>query len=414
MKFSGFPDMMAPLWVVVPTYWGNAAEGIYDHPTPLGGESTLPLLLDSLVRQDYSYEFTVLILLSTTSPALEGKAVLCLRKLLAPYATKLNLLLADATAARHLSQTLNAHHLDLGVASMRGYAAVRNMQLLVPMTLGAQVIAAVDDDEVLPADYLSQAMKWIGRQQDGMRITGIGGPYLDASGSPFMAEAAEVCNILTDKSIFMNATLRQAMGNSLSLRAERNNLLPLEGDSREMTDVLKVTPMAFGGNMVFHRELFTQVGFDPAITRGEDIDYVINARIAGQVFHFDSYLKITHLPPRYFEAPEYAKMRLDVTRFVYEREKIRHFGLPAQEFMPYPGVLLGEDFDRAALDALHDCATPEMISQFGSPVDVLQEAHAHARRAVLEYRAFANQWREAEAALDRHEVRESLLIMLTM
>ena len=393
MKFSGSPEISPPLWVVIPTYWGHAGEGIYDHPTPLDGKSTLPRLLDSLVAQAYTGEFNVLILLSSTSPTLEGEAAVCLRKLLAPYELKLNLLLADAAAARNVNRALNAHSINLNVASMRGYAAVRNMQLLVPMVFGAKVIVAVDDDEVLPLDYLQQAMKWIGREQDGRRITGIGGPYLDASGNAFMDEAEQIRNILADKSVFMNDTLRQVMG---------------EGKG------LIETPMAFGGNMIFHRDLFTQVGFDPAITRGEDIDYVINARIAGQIFNFDSNLTITHLPPRHFEAPQYAKMRQDVIRFVYEREKIRQYGLNAAMFKPYPGNLLGDDFDRAALDALHACATTALTAQFGSPVEVLQEAHAHAHQAVLEYGEFAVQWKKAGAILESDMETEELLSLIRL
>jgi hypothetical protein len=393
MKFSGCPDTSAKIWFVIPTYWGNAGEGIYDHPTPLGGESTLPRLLDSIVAQEITSEFIVLILLSTTSPELEGEAAVCVRELLSPYADKLSLLLADAATARYMSKKIDAHGPVLGIASMRGYAAVRNMQLLVPMALGAEVIIAVDDDEVLPVDYLQQAMKWIGGVQNGRRITGIGGPYLDASGNAYMTEPEEVRNILVDKSVFMNAALRQVMG---------------EGEG------LIETSMAFGGNMIFHRDLFSQVGFDPAITRGEDIDYVINARIAGQMFHFDPHLTITHLPPRHFEAPQYAKMRQDVIRFVYERDKIRQHGLSAEDFVPYPGNLLRDDFDAAALAALRSCENPEMVMQFGTPEEVLREAQDHARQAAPEYGKFAAQWEKTGAILEAEAETGELIPLIRL
>lgn len=47
---------------------------------------------------------------------------------------------------------------------------------------------------------------------------------------------------------------------------------------------LKATPFVFGGNMVIHRNLFTVVPFDQNVRRGEDIDFLINARMLG--FHF--------------------------------------------------------------------------------------------------------------------------------
>jgi hypothetical protein len=240
--------------------------------------------------------------------------------------------------------------------------------------LGAEVIVAVDDDEVLPENYLQQATKWIGKIHEGHRVTGIAGPYLDEKGSPYIPEAEMVSNIMVDKSVFMNETMRQLMTHS---------------------DELVRTPMALGGNMIFHRELFTQVGFDPAITRGEDIDYLINTRIAGHAFYFDIKLSITHLPPRHFESSQYAKMRQDVIRFIYEKEKLRLNDLSPEEFVPYPGRLLSDEFIHAALEALHTVATQEAISQFGSPEEIVVFAHDYAKECAQKYAAFAEKWKKA-------------------
>ena len=65
---------------------------------------------------------------------------------------------------------------------MRGYAAVRNMQLLVPAALGAQVIIALDDDEVVEPDYVRRATELIGTAHDGWTVVGIAGLYADAGG----------------------------------------------------------------------------------------------------------------------------------------------------------------------------------------------------------------------------------------
>jgi GT2 family glycosyltransferase len=377
----------APLWVVVPTYWGTADTGIYDHPTPLDGKSTLTRLLDSLIQQNFNSQFQTLILVSATSPELEIDATAHVRQLLAPYAEKLNLYLADAETSRSLDQHLASHGLNLDIASMRGYATVRNMQLLIPAALGADIIIAIDDDEVLPENYLQQATKWIGKTHDGQQITGIAGPYLDELGSPYIPEAERVSNILVDKSIFMNKTMRQLMA---------------------QPDELVRTPMALGGNMVFHRELFTQVGFDPAITRGEDIDYLINARIAGHTFFFYPKLPITHLPPRHFESSQYAKMRQDVIRFIYEKEKLQLYGLSPDEFTPYPGRLLSDYFVPAALEALHSNTSQETISQFGSPEEIIAFAQAYTKERAPKYAAFAEQWIEANKVLERYGFMDKL------
>ncbi len=379
--------MSAPIWIVIPTYWGLADAGVYDHPTPLDGTSSLPFLLDSLLQQDSRPNFAALILVSTTTPNYAPAAKVRVRQILAPYKRKLNLHIADVETAQFLDQELGSHGLDLQIASMQGYAAVRNLQLLIPAIMHAEIVIAIDDDEVLPNNYLQQATKWIGGNYQGQQITGIAGPYLDEGGSPYIAQAEKVSNIFTDKSVFMNETMRQLM-------AHPNELIK--------------TPMALGGNMIFHRDLFTQVGFDPSITRGEDIDYLINARIAGHAFYFDPKLTITHLPPHHFEAPQYAKMRQDVIRFIYERKKLRLHHLSPDQFLPYPGRLLNDEFTASALAALHAVATPEMISKFGSPEETIIFAGAHAVEYAPQYTTFAAQWRTAIKVLRSQGIADKL------
>ena len=55
MESSGDADDTPPLSIVIPTYWGRPlgespkpGDAIFDHPTPLDGDSTLPRLLKSL------------------------------------------------------------------------------------------------------------------------------------------------------------------------------------------------------------------------------------------------------------------------------------------------------------------------------------------------------------------------------
>lgn len=387
MNPSGSPVKSPPIWIVIPTYWGDAGTGIYDHPTPLEGKSTLLFLLESLLQQNPPFDFSTLILVSTTAPEYSDLATERVRQIISPYTEKLNLFLANQETAQCLDQELQSHNLDLGIRSMRGYAAVRNLQLLLPATMGAEIIIAIDDDETLPNNYLEQARKWIRRDYEGVKITGIAGPYLNKDGSAYIDEAKKVRNILIDKSVYMNETMRQLMT-----------------DPNEV----KKTPMALGGNMIFHRDLFTQVGFDPAITRGEDTDYLINARMVGHIFYFDPKLTITHLPPRYFEAPQYAKMRQDVIRFIYEREKLRLYHLSASEFLPYPGILLEDDFIPAALDALHVVATPEMISKFGSPEEIIYFGQSHAKDFAPKYANFLKQWKRAIKVLKTQAIKDKL------
>ncbi len=114
---------------------------------------------------------------------------------------------------------------------------------------------------------------------------------------------------------------------------------------------LKESPFAFGGNMVVHRNLFKLVPFDPAITRGEDIDFLINARMFGYKIYLDNELSIKHLaPPK--SHPLWRRLREDIYRFVFEKSKLKAqkpspetVMISAEDLDPYPGEFLKEDLD---------------------------------------------------------------------
>ena len=62
--------------------------------------------------------------------------------------------------------------------------------------------------------------------------------------------------------------------------------------------------------MILHRELFECVPFDPLVTRGEDVDYLINSRMFGFSFFLDNTLSIKHLPqPK--SHPQWKRLRED-------------------------------------------------------------------------------------------------------
>ncbi|MFQ5722366.1 MAG: glycosyltransferase family 2 protein, partial [Candidatus Aminicenantales bacterium] len=112
---------------------------------------------------------------------------------------------------------------------------------------------------------------------------------------------------------------------------------------------LKVTPFAFGGNMVIHRHLFSLIPFDPLITRGEDIDFLLNARLFGYKVYLDNQLAIKHAaPPK--SHPLWRQLREDIFRFIYEKSKLEASKsepgfkkLKAEDLDPYPGEFLKED-----------------------------------------------------------------------
>jgi hypothetical protein len=369
---------MNEIAVVVPTYWtwpGNDNAHVetasYDHPTPLGGESTLPRLLDGLCKQRFK-DFGVLILTGLSHPDLSQAAADHMASVLAPYRSSLDIFTCDGPTWERLKPILDIYRLPGGGLNLGNYSGIRNLQLLIPHIWGMKTIVALDDDEQVEADYLERAVANIGKEVNGKKVLGLAGPYLQADGS-ITLKVPELCgNIFLDKGHFINEAMR-------SLMNAEGSLVP--------------SPMTLGGNMVFDHDCFTWVPFDPGITRGEDIDYLLNARFQGIEWWFDPGLTILHLPPKHYDTPGYQRMREDVFRFYYEREKLLQYGFNEPAWLePYPGKMLKENLIENAQAALQEERTPELAIRFGEPDDIIEQARAHAAHHLPEYQPFVQAW----------------------
>ena len=393
--------------VVIPTYWTwkrgtppQPGDATYDHPTALDEPGNLARLLESLGAITRP-EFNVAVITAATNPQLEPQAEAKVEEIIAPFRVAFPI----AQFAYRALLTLHTHMEGSGCGdlvpfiSLRGYGNIRNIQLIVPQLLGSQVVVALDDDEVVKADYLLKATEFIGRQHQGRPVLGVTGFYLDREGNKPLPERKRTGNIFLDKNAIMNEGTRA-----------------LETLSGRLVE----TPIALGGNMVIHRHLFELVPFDPYIPRGEDIDYLINSRLAGFHFFLDKELTITHLPPEEYGALPYSKLHQDVFRFLYEREKLlaaserpNFTPLKPQALDPYPGRFLREDVADQALEALQRMASLETVARYGSPEEIVALAVHHARESVAGYFAFARRWPRMMATLTRdqqlsHHLRDLL------
>ena len=351
-------------WIVIPTYWTSGTKtGGFDHPTPVTGRSTLPRLLDSLINQK-ERDFRVLILAGGVDGSVLPLASDAVDQIKLKYQDQLQITNCDYST---VSKVQEQYNLPERAFNLMTYAGIRNLQLLIPNMANAEIVIALDDDEVVAPNYVHQALKAI--KDD--RISGIAGPYENKNGELDLVEGEVTGNIFFDKSRIMNAGLRQLIENPAKI-------LP--------------SPQVFGGNMIFHRDLFTQVGFDPGITRGEDMDYMLNSFLAGFTWYMASDLRITHLPPKQYDVPQYAKLKQDVLRFFYERAKVKKYQVDPRLFEPYPGRFLYPDLDTQALQALQKYATPEMMSEYNSPEDVIAHAYSRVEQELPAYEEFRIQW----------------------
>jgi hypothetical protein len=254
---------------------------------------------------------------------------------------------------------------------------------------------ALDDDEVvIDPDFLDKATEPLGSRVDGKIVDGLSGHYLQDNGG-ILLEVDEVSakspNIFQRKAVIMNSA-------TAILEAEPGNLVE--------------TPFCFGGNMEFSSELAATVGFDPGITRGEDIDYLLNARMEGKRFFLRKDLRILHRPPKggsYRDATS-TKLAQDIVRFLYERAKVlasqSTAGLhpvTAEELRPYPGDFLARDISGDAREALLQAGYR------GDPVELLQTVEAENQVRLANFLEFRQKWpRLQELFHGGVEVRDTL------
>lgn len=383
--------------IVVPTYWGRprgqasmTQDAIFDHPTPVDGESTLPRLLGSLARLHSPVPFTVCILAAPVVDEIQPLMNRRINKILADFADKLDFVLVEPAALTAFWEVADSVGFPRRWVTLRNYAGVRNLQLLTSQVLGSDLVVALDDDEVVEPHYLEIALQ----SYENPEIPGAAGFYEDETGGIFLSEPQASGNLFLDKAVIINQAARK-----------------IQADSRRWVP----TAVAFGGNMLFKRDLYTQIGFDPGITRGEDLDYVMNAWLGGYAYFLDKELRITHLPPHHYDTPPYLKLAEDVRRFIYERTKLRMArsrGVQVPDdgiWMPYPGRFFSPDLERHAMQALESTATQEAVAAWGSPEDILNQAEERAMENAPVYFEFASRWPVIMAALEAAQVSPVLI-----
>lgn len=322
--------------MAIPSYWGRdtktgwqEGDAVYDHPTPLDDEGTLQRAIESISPLK-DKDFDLVVLAVPTTEAIEESVEEKLAEQISSVSSSagVRILLFGPSALKAIQALLRKEskreYADL--LQLRGYSNVRNLCMFVPHVLGSEAAVLIDDDEVFEdPDFMSKAREFIGRECEGERVSAVAGYYLQPDGDYRVKFHHQPWMKFWDQYERMNEGFDKFIGTEPRL---------------------KKTPFVFGGNMVVHRNLFTQVPFDPEVPRGEDIDFLINARMFGFGFFLDNQLSIKHLPPPRSH-PVWRRLREDIFRFVYERAKIESqregkgmSRVRPEELDPYPGCFL--------------------------------------------------------------------------
>ncbi len=327
--------------MVIPSYWTRESsigwkEGdfVYDHPTPLDMEGTLQRAIESIgILNDK--DFRLVVIAAPTSEDIGDeveKKVADIIRSAAPTAGVEVLLFGPSHLKQIHDMLIGAGKNDSAdLLKLEGYSNIRNLCMFIPHIMGSDIAVLIDDDEVFEdPEFMSKAREFIGNKFEGETVNAVAGYYLQHDGDYHANKPSRPWMKYWDKNECMNEAFDQVIGTEPRL---------------------KETPFVFGGNMVVHRNMFTVVPFDPMVPRGEDIDFLMNAKMFGFKFYLDNKLSIKHLPPLKTHFT-WKQLREDIYRFVYERAKIRDqvdvkgmTRILPEDFDPYPGCFLKNDLE---------------------------------------------------------------------
>lgn len=326
--------------VIIPTFWTRRRARIsanpltvYDHPTPVDSDGTLPDCLRSLEEVEGLGQ--VVLIVAATDPGIEHAAEDRVRAILEEFPRIDALVFGPAELGslhRRLEQIEFADMID-GV-SLVGYGAVRNVGLMAAAVLGFESVVFLDDDQIITdTAFLRRAMEGLGEHlDDGRPILAKSGYYTDADGRHQRYSDPHWHDIFWRQEDAVNHALAQV----------------------DAPPRIQPTTIAFGGCLALHRDIYCNVSFDPWIMRGEDIDYVINARMHGGDVFLDGEWHVIHQPPK--PANPVVHFRQDVYRFIYEHRKLEFAKsqldlrqVTPESMMPYPGSFIGSSITWRAL-----------------------------------------------------------------
>ncbi len=372
--------------VVIPTFWtgrrGRQDErllGVYDHPTPVDQEGTLADCLSSL-RRVKGLEHVVVIV-AVTDNAIEHEAADRVHQTLRDFPDIDAIMIGPAAMGslhRRLEQVEFADMIH-GV-NLIGYGAVRNVGLIASAVLGYDEVIFLDDNLIVTSDdFIETAMLGLGQKFEGSNTPVLAktGYYTDGEGRYQRNDAAHWSDMFWRQRDAVNEALAVV---SKPPRIQRSSI-------------------AFGGCLALHRHMYANVSFDPWVLRGEDIDYVINARMHGaDVFLDDAWSAVRQ--PLEVTSPA-LRFRQDVYSFVYEHRKIEFAKsqvdlrqVTPKSMMPYPGRFIDSSVGmRATMTALLRAVShPEKKAYLSVAWHAMRDANEYARTNCQNYFEFQRRW----------------------
>ena len=380
--------------IVIPTFWDQGSQpgalgerGVYDYNTPI--DKPLPELELCLSSLDKVRGVIRVIVLVVAPPECAEAARARVTSICRAHAN-LNPLIVGESEAAHVERVVarTAHHVAGETVSLRGYGAIRNMGLAVAAVFGHDAVVFLDDDNVaLDENFLINAVFGLGSlTRQNLQILAKSGFFVDALDSPYAEPSEEWSEKYWSKAADFNKVMERAQ--TASTRITRSNHM-------------------CGGCCALHAAAFTKVPFDPYITRGEDLDYVLNLRANHLDVWFDNEWFVRSQPPEEM-APVPSLFMQDVHRWLYEYRKLDAMNarrdlrtITPESLMPYPAPWLSTEVRRRVFQTAlrRFLVGPDRLSYLRILTRGRYEADRFARSASSRYLSFAMVWPGIASAL---------------
>ena len=392
--------------VIIPTFiyprrhkGGSDVVAAYDHTTAPNQPGELGRCLESLRKVE---GLGLVVILVSADVSMETQAAEKVQAVASQYPDITTLVIGAPELAlieQRMAQ-LNIERLSKEIG-LQGYGAIRNLGLVVANTLGFDAVVFLDDDEVVDdPQFLRKAMYGLGKlTKQGIPILAKTGYYLNDRGSYLSKWEDKWYNRFWQQGRAFNEWITSAMRGP---RLSRSNHV-------------------CGGCLAIHKEAYRRLAFDPWITRGEDLDYMLDLRMYGSDIWFDNQWVLHHLPPK--SPSEGDRFRQDIFRWLYEYRKLEYSRalidlqqVKPASLEPYPGPFLEPGLrNRIRITAwLRSFGRPDKRAYRRAARAAAGEASAYAEAHCAKYFEFQYVWPEAMSRLESDQLLSSALVRSSM
>lgn len=391
--------------IVIPTYIASRRQkenpslmATYDHATPISGQGELGRCLESIEKAQGNVPVIILV---ASDRSVEKQAADKVQAVASKYPGVQSLVIGapEQALVHQRMEQLGLTEYGEGIGLV-GYSAIRNLGLVVATVFGFDVVVFVDDDEIIEdPDFMKKSVYGLGKfTKKGIPIVAKTGYFLDKNGSYKASEKARWYDHFWDQSKRFNEWITSAMEGP---RLSRSNSV-------------------CGGCLALHKEAFSRLAFDPWITRGEDLDYLLNLRMYGSELWFDNKWCVRHLPPK--TTSEGMRFHQDIYRWLYEMRKLEYsrtqidlLQVKPASLNPYPGPFLDHGVRRRIswTARLRSLARPDHRAYFKAASAAKREADAYAASNCSKYFEFQYVWPELMARMENDALLRTMLVQST-